>query len=77
MSRIRSMLDRVRKLEAIGKNPLLAKIGSLERLEKIMSEPPPEVDPKIGPFFMACVRGWIDGSHTEHNGKPIPEEFNV
>jgi hypothetical protein len=75
MSRARSLLDRVRAIEASNKHQLLIKIGSFERLEKIMSQPLPEVDPRVGPFLLECVRGWING--TDRTDEAIPEEFRV
>jgi hypothetical protein len=78
VSKARSLLDRVRELESGGKNPILRKIGSVERLERALSQPlAAEVDPHVGPFLLECVRSWIDGTDIEHNGQPFPEEFRV
>jgi hypothetical protein len=74
MSRARSLLARVRALEAVGQHPLLAKIGSIERVERIMSQPAPDVDPRAGQFFAMCARRWVDGSDRTSND-PVPEEF--
>jgi hypothetical protein len=71
------MLVRIRKLEVGGQHPILRKIGSIEQFERVMLNPPPNVDPRVGPFFVTCVRSWIDGTDSEHLGKPMPAEFNV
>lgn len=76
MSRARAMLVRLRKLEVEGQNPILRKIGSIERLERVMSQPAPEVDPRAGQFFLMCVRRWVDGSDRTSND-PVPEEFHA
>lgn len=75
MSRARSMLVRIRKIETSGKNQMLIKIGSFARLEQLISQPPPDVDPRVGLFLLECVRGWVNGS--DHNGEPMPKEFCV
>lgn len=76
MSSARSLLDRVRALEVGGQHPILRKIGSIEQFEESMlRNRPPDVDPIIGKFFVACVRSWIDGTDADHLGKPFPEEF--
>jgi hypothetical protein len=75
MSHARSLLARVRKLEAEGRNPILGKIGSVARLEQTLSEENnPDADPRAGEFFVMCVRRWIDGTDRTSND-PVPEEF--
>ena len=74
MSRARAMLVRLRKLEVEGQHPILRKIGSIARLEEVMSEPAPGVDPRAGQFLTMCVRRWIDGTARTSN-EPVPEEF--
>jgi hypothetical protein len=74
MTKARSMLDKVREMEVSGQNPMLAKIGSIERLEQVMSQPPPDVDPRAGQFLTMCVRRWLDGTDRSSN-EPVPEEF--
>ena len=73
---IRSQLDRVRQMGSHGQHPILRKIGSLERLERIMSQPAPDVDPRACQFFLMCVRRWVDGS-VRTSSDPVPEEFRA
>jgi hypothetical protein len=70
MSSPRALLDRVRKLEVADVNPILKKIGSMEKLEQVVAEhvAAKRMCPVDGPFIVECVRRWATGTYHYRAG---------
>lgn len=71
MSSARSLLSRLRKLEAGGANPILKKLGPLQSFEQDLSAR--VADGRMcaidGPFVGQCVRRWVSETYHYYDGR--------
>jgi len=77
MSSARGLLRRVAQLETGAKNPMLAKIGSLERFERGIADDiaAGRMCAVDGPKLAECVRRWITGTYHYNAGNGIHESY--
>lgn len=62
MTTARSLLTRLRKLEAVGVNPILKKLGGFEQFESEIAARVADgrMSAEDGPFIAQCLRKWAD-----------------